>query len=136
MMMQTTLVALSREASPRECCGLLSIEPGLSISPLFNIHTDPERQFCFDWTQFFQTLNRYHAEGLTPIAWHSHPRTRAQPSLEDIALMQRIRLPMVIISLRATIPLIRIFTAEEFRPKFTEVASYRVGAPELPLVNS
>lgn len=122
--MQTTLVSLSRFAVPNEACGLLSLgDPEVNFT-LTNIHKDPEHQFEFDWNEYWAIRQLIPRE--LCLAWHSHPRTRASPSEQDLALMQRIELPMAIISLRARIPLIRIFTCDMYRLKSTEVGSYRL----------
>lgn len=64
----------------------------------------------------------------TPIAiWHSHPTTRAMMSRADGELMQRVHLPMIVVSLCAEIPIIRCY---EWSPRGPiEVASYRVPDP-------
>lgn len=61
----------------------------------------------------------------TPIAiWHSHPTTRAMMSRADGELMQRVHLPMIVVSLCAEIPIIRCYEWGSRGP--VEVASYRV----------
>jgi len=136
------MVTISRQASPSETCGLACLIPGIeqlgldSLITFQNIHRRPEDYFQVDWEEFWAGVERYRRlavpdQGL--ICWHSHPRTRAHPSLEDIAFMQRTGFPMAIVSLRATVPLIRIFVAESLRPKVCEVGAHRV--PALPLVN-
>jgi len=140
--MQTTMVTISRQASPSEACGIACLIPGierLGLDPLSvfqNVHRRPEDYFQVDWEEFWEGVERYRRLGIKDpalICWHSHPRTRAHPSLEDIDFMQRTGFPMAIVSLRATVPLIRIFVAESIRPKVSEVGSHRV--PVLPLVN-
>jgi len=102
-------------------CGLLTLQG--AVIPLPNIHPDPEHQFRFDPEEFYAV--RTHLGG-DVLAWHSHPRTRAEPSLVDLQLMQRIGLPMVIVSLRARIPLIRVFDVELIRLRPIELVSHRV----------
>ena len=136
------MVMISRQASPSEACGIACLTPDLErigldpLSTFQNVHRRPEVYFQVEWEEFWEGVERYRRLGIPDqelICWHSHPRTRAHPSLEDIDFMQRTGFPMAIVSLRATVPLIRIFVAEQLRPKVSEVGAHRV--PALPLVN-
>jgi len=114
---------LSRQGAPDEVCGLLALHG--AVIPLKNVHPLPEDHFRYDPEEFYAV--RAHLVG-DVLAWHSHPRTRAEPSLDDLRLMQRIGMPMAIVSLRARIPLIRVFAVEPIRLRRVELASYRVCA--------
>ncbi len=78
----------ARREAPRECCGLLigredRIE---EAEPVANRAVDPQRRYEIDPRDFLAAVKRCRGTLNSVIgAYHSHPRTDAQPSESDRA---------------------------------------------------
>ena len=76
----------ARREAPRECCGLLigrddRIE---EATPVINRATDPLRRYEIDPNDFLASVKRCRGTQSSVIgAYHSHPRTIAEPSESD-----------------------------------------------------
>lgn len=75
----------------------------------------------------------YQWGGLRPqdayMLWHSHPRTWAMPSPEDVILMRQTRVPMVIVSLVPTVPQVCVYILDEETPtRIRKVQEYRTSS--------
>lgn len=119
---QSALVSLSRAARPSEACGYLILPD--QVRALTNLSPTPAESFEHDWEPIQFMASLHGREKL--VLWHSHPRTRAVWSLADLQIMQWTKLPMLIVSLKATAPLIRVYVWNERCAGPMEVVSYRV----------
>jgi desampylase len=82
------MVALSADAHPRECCGILLGE-GHRITaflPAVNVHPQPATHFEID-PQALIDAHRAERQGGPQVAgyYHSHPNGLAEPSMADRA---------------------------------------------------
>lgn len=126
----SALVSLSRAALPCEACGYLLLPE--YVHALTNLSPHPTEAFEIDWEPI-QFMCAVHGCDKV-LLWHSHPRTRAVWSLADREIMARTKLPMLIVSLKAQIPLIRGYVWNERCDSPMEVVTYRV--TDNPLQNS
>lgn len=113
-LIQRTLVRLSLTEYPREACGILTQHELVQMpngSPL------PEESFVMG--DEGDRILYQPQSGILPYdfkgyaIWHSHPRSRAVPTRPDLDLMRSTLAPMIIVSLRATIPEISVFKLDE-----------------------
>lgn len=93
------LAALAEAAYPHEACALLVGTDDLRVTeivPARNLAATPEREFELDPAVQFAVMRRLRENGgretnetnLRIIGhWHSHPNGRAQPSLQDAAMI-------------------------------------------------
>jgi proteasome lid subunit RPN8/RPN11 len=124
------IVAHAREASPHECCGLISGTDGnraQTIYRLRNIAPDtlvsyeaaPEELFAA------QRQMRERAEQLLAI-YHSHPRSaEPAPSETDVRLAYYPSAVYLIIGLGSVEPVMRAFRISEREQRWEEV-EYRI----------
>ena len=119
---QSQLVSLSRAALPNEACGYLVLsEDRIVLLP----NTAEYPQYDFRMTLRPADIERVRQHGLRGVAlWHSHPRTLAALSSADRRLMAATPFAMIIVSLKAAVPIIRVYARDGRIP--VEVASYRV----------
>jgi len=85
---ESAVVAHARRALPAECCGLLLGTPDavLDSMPAANIADDPTRRYLVDPRDHLQAIRIARQRGLEVVgAYHSHPRSSAQPSATDAA---------------------------------------------------
>jgi len=86
------IVAHARRESPKECCGLLvgdghSVVEAVAVA---NVASEPRRQYEVSTVEHLAQIRRCRAESAAgrPLdvigAYHSHPRTHAQPSPTDL----------------------------------------------------
>lgn len=84
-----TLSLICQNSLPLEACGLLGRTNGSSsidcIVEIRNVHPAPQHAFAFDpeeWTNAYFSMqkNRQQLVGF----FHSHPHTRALPSIKDL----------------------------------------------------
>jgi proteasome lid subunit RPN8/RPN11 len=83
-----TLRAAARAAHPRECCGLLTGQPGLieAVVPAANVSPHPETSFEIDPAILLQTHRAARGQQRRVLGhYHSHPDGSAQPSIRDAA---------------------------------------------------
>jgi proteasome lid subunit RPN8/RPN11 len=81
------IAAHARAEAPNECCGLLVGNESLieTSTPARNVLASPSR-YRIDPRDHFALLKRTRAEGKRIVgAYHSHPRTAAEPSERDVA---------------------------------------------------
>ncbi len=86
---------------PNEACGYLAGKEGIITThfELTNIDKSPEH-FTFDPEEQFDVLKKTRANGLDILAnYHSHPKTPARPSQEDVKLAYDPNIKYFIISL-------------------------------------
>lgn len=78
----------ARREAPRECCGLL-IGRNDRVDAVIrtrNHAADPTRRYEIDPRDIFEAIRRCRGTAQDVIgAYHSHPRTEAQPSESDLA---------------------------------------------------
>lgn len=118
------LVEESRQAQPCEACGVLMAEGVLCVP---NHSPTPEDSFEMNEQELalaMSALSEMTEIGIPIALWHSHPTTRAMMSRSDCELMQRVQLPMIVVSLSAQVPIIRCYEWGARGP--VEVANYRV----------
>lgn len=95
------MVAHAQSELPNEACGLLTGVDGevLAHYPLTNADASPEH-FSFDPREQFSVLKESRAAGQKILAnYHSHPKSPARPSEEDIRLAADPNIIYVIVSL-------------------------------------
>jgi desampylase len=99
-----SVVGHARDASPRECCGLLLGRQG-DIAEVFrarNIADKPERRFLIDPEDHFAARRVARTRGLDVVGfYHSHPRSPAEPSERDRAEFAYAGHLYLIVSVRA-----------------------------------
>lgn len=86
--MREAILAHARAALPDECCGLL-VGTAARISrawPARNAAEQPDTHYRIDPADHFAALRQARTEGADVVgAYHSHPRSAAQPSERDVA---------------------------------------------------
>ena len=100
---------------PNETCGLLSGTDYLVQThyKMANIDQSPEH-FSFDPKEQFQVLKNSRKSGQKIIAnFHSHPKSPARPSEEDIRLANDPNIIYIIISLAEETPVVKAFVKED-----------------------
>ena len=83
---EATIIAHARRLAPEESCGLLIGRASdiFDAVPVNNIAADPTRRYLIDPRQYLHAIRAARARGLEVIgAYHSHPRSQAQPSETD-----------------------------------------------------
>lgn len=133
-----TLLHWSIHARPNEACGLLT-RTRLVLS--FNDAERPDLCFVMNGRIRQEVClsddSPYQWGGLRPqdayMLWHSHPRTWAIPSPEDVILMRQTRVPMVIVSLVPTVPQVCVYILDEEIPtRIRKVQEYRTRSLQSP----
>jgi [CysO sulfur-carrier protein]-S-L-cysteine hydrolase len=105
------IIAHAKAEAPLECCGILAGTDDKVLklyrttnsekSPL-RYNVEPEELLCI-----YQELDE---KGWQLLAvYHSHPYSKAYPSLTDIKLAQCLDVLHIIVSLRETVPVVRAF---------------------------
>jgi proteasome lid subunit RPN8/RPN11 len=85
---EAAILAHARAAAPHECCGLLigTIDRILEARATANVADDPVRRYLIDPRDHLRAMRDARARGLEVVgAYHSHPRSRAEPSATDAA---------------------------------------------------
>ena len=80
------LVAHTHEESPKECCGWLRLSDG-RVDEVFRGENAIETSPLYGYTLDSRTLfDAYQAEeeGAEIAMYHSHPRSKAEPSQQDV----------------------------------------------------
>ena len=101
----------ARARAPIEACGYLGGSDGVvrSAHPLTNVDNSDEH-FSFDPEEQFAAVRAMRERGEKLMAvYHSHPRTPARPSAEDIRLAYDPSLFYLIVSLAGAEPDVRAF---------------------------
>jgi desampylase len=81
-----TIANHARREAPRECCGLLigRADRVDEAEPVANRAADPFRRYEIDPADFLAQVKRCRGTPRSVIgAYHSHPRTNAEPSESD-----------------------------------------------------
>jgi proteasome lid subunit RPN8/RPN11 len=123
---ESALIAHAREVAPEECCGLLLGRDDAIVDavPVNNVAEDRLRRYCIDPDEHFGVIRAARQLDLDVVgAYHSHPRSGAQPSPTDRAEAFSDFL-FVIVGLGRSIPEIRAFRLEH--GNFTPVPFVRV----------
>lgn len=110
---QRILVELSRQELPAEACGILSQD---TIRLMKNASPTPETHFICQGvgkTVLHNQLGYFNDTIKGYAIWHSHPKSRAVPTPDDIDLMRETLVPMIIVSLLPTVPEVAIFALDE-----------------------
>jgi proteasome lid subunit RPN8/RPN11 len=97
------MFAHAERAAPLEACGYLAAA-GVVVSSCYEMtNTDAsEEHFSFDVKEQFAVIRDARDRGLKISAvYHSHPKTPARPSAEDLRLAHDPGISYVIISLAA-----------------------------------
>lgn len=88
------LAVLAEAAYPREACALLVGTGDLRVTeivPARNLATAPEREFELDPAVQFSVMRMLRETNGTNLRiighWHSHPNGRAEPSIQDAAMI-------------------------------------------------
>jgi proteasome lid subunit RPN8/RPN11 len=82
-----SIVAHAKRESPNECCGLLvgSGEHVVEAVPARNLSEDPSRRFLLDPGDHIVARRAARDRGLAVVGfYHSHPKSKAWPSVRDI----------------------------------------------------
>ncbi|MGI8476857.1 MAG: Mov34/MPN/PAD-1 family protein [Thermomicrobiales bacterium] len=86
--MADAIVAHAREASPRECCGVIGGSGGdlHELRRVANAHPGLDF-YTMDDTALFKTYREFDGRGWEfAVIYHSHPTSAAFPSSSDVAL--------------------------------------------------
>ena len=81
-------MAHARESAPRECCGLLFGDGELADRLVLgrNVHSTPETRYEIDPAQLREAIaGTDDTDRFLVGIYHSHPRTKPEPSTFDIA---------------------------------------------------
>jgi proteasome lid subunit RPN8/RPN11 len=101
------IVAHARESAPKECCGLVfgDGEVASKVVRGRNIHTTPETRYEIDPAQLRDALaGNDDSDRFLVGIYHSHPRTKAEPSPFDVANARWPAQVYVLTSLRSEPP--------------------------------
>jgi desampylase len=82
------MVHHAESAAPFECCGLLlgTSDTIIEAVPVPNAANDPRRRYLIDPRDHFAVVRQARRRRLEVLgAYHSHPRSAAQPSFTDAA---------------------------------------------------
>ena len=105
------IIAHARKVYPIEACGYLAGN-GDTISQSFEMRNidNSEEHFSFDPSEQFSIVRRARNAGLDILAnYHSHPRSPARPSEEDIRMAYDPDILYLIISLADKKPQIKAY---------------------------
>ncbi|BCX88782.1 [CysO sulfur-carrier protein]-S-L-cysteine hydrolase [Methylomarinovum tepidoasis] len=121
----TRLLHQAQSRPDYEVCGLIGARDGkpVSVYPVANVATDPERHFEMDPAGQIQAMKTMRQRGETLFAiYHSHPHAPPFPSREDIQSVSYPEALSLIISLNTKGVLeIRGFRLEGRRPEEVEL---------------
>jgi [CysO sulfur-carrier protein]-S-L-cysteine hydrolase len=94
------LIAHAREEAPKECCGYARISDG-RIDRIFRGYN--ERQSAYGFEMDFKSAmaaNELEDDGFQVAAYHSHPRSPAEPSQQDRNINQYPHWLQLIVTLK------------------------------------
>ena len=108
------IVEHARRERPLECCGLLiGTEDELVESRAARNLNESAVVFTVDPRDHFEAIRHARANGLAVVgAYHSHPRSPAEPSATDIREANDPRFVHVIVSLAAAEPQVAAFRVD------------------------
>ena len=93
------LIEHAREEAPNECCGYVEIRAGEVVR---TVRATNERRSPYGFTLDSAAnleLYRLEEDGGSAAVYHSHPRSAAEPSQQDINLARYDDRPILIVSL-------------------------------------
>ncbi len=111
------IVDHARRDSPLECCGLLigTGEEVVECRAAGNLKESPVA-YLVDPGDHFEAIRQARGEGLAVVgAYHSHPRSDAEPSATDIREANDADFVHVIVSLASAEPQVAAFRIEDGR---------------------
>lgn len=114
------IIAHARKAYPIEACGYLAGK-GDTITRSYEIRNidNSEEHFSFDLAEQFSVVRKARKAGLEILAnYHSHPKSPARPSEEDIRMAYDPDIFYLIISLADKTPQIKAYKIQS--PKVEE----------------
>ncbi len=105
------IIRHARDSFPNEACGILAGRDGKVLKLYRMINAErAEGRYSFFAGEQFEAQRRIRSEGFEMLGiYHSHPHTRACPSLRDIELALHKGCSYLIISLMDTTPEVRSF---------------------------
>lgn len=109
------IVRHAQECAPEECCGLLLGRDGTIVEAVRarNIADDPVTRFLVDPHDHFAGRRAARERGLEVVGfYHSHPRSRAEPSARDLAELGYPDHLYAIVSLRSEPAEVALFRFE------------------------
>lgn len=124
------LIAHAKSLAPIESCGYLGGRDAkvLTFYPMTNVDNSPEH-FSFDPKEQFKVVKEARNSGETLLAvYHSHPKTPARLSEEDVRLFNDPNIIYIIVSLAEDLPSIQGYTVK--KPSDTEIEVSRVTLSE------
>lgn len=109
------IILHARKIYPIEACGYLAGK-GDTITQSYELRNidDSEEHFSFDPAEQFSVVRKARNEGLEILAnYHSHPKTPARPSEEDIRMAYDPGIVYIIISLADKTPQIKAYNIQQ-----------------------
>jgi proteasome lid subunit RPN8/RPN11 len=93
------LVAHAREDAPNECCGYLRAKDGV-VDEVYRAENEEHSPYGFSFGfEALRAANELDDEGWEVATYHSHPRSPAEPSQQDVNVVQYEEWRHLIISL-------------------------------------
>lgn len=105
------IIAHARAEAPLECCGILAgtDDKVIKLYRTANSEKSPTR-YNVEPNELLRIYRELDEKGWQLLAvYHSHPHSKAYPSLTDIKLAQFLDVLHLIVSLRETIPVVSAF---------------------------
>lgn len=124
------MVQAAMAECPREACGILTAGHEPWVYNIYyrmeNLAPDPTKYFWLDGPAVMRAIEAWGPEHVA--IWHSHLDTPATPSREDVLIMEQVKVPMVIVSLRPEVPQVIMYelTTETGAPWPRVATKYRV----------
>jgi [CysO sulfur-carrier protein]-S-L-cysteine hydrolase len=82
------LVAHAREDAPNECCGYLRAKDGV-VDEVYRAENEDHSPYKFSFGfEALRAANELDDEGWEVATYHSHPRSPAEPSQQDVNVVQ------------------------------------------------
>jgi proteasome lid subunit RPN8/RPN11 len=121
------IVRHAREAAPNECCGLLiGTEEGIEEAVRTRNAKESPSAYQVDAADHFALIRRVRAQQRLIVgAYHSHPRSAAEPSPRDIAESHDESLVHLIVSLAAAEPRVAAFRIRKGAAEAVELSIRR-----------
>lgn len=85
---RASILAHAQQSGDEECCGLLIGDRNRIVRawPAKNVAAEPRRRYDIDPADHFAAVRAARSSGMDVVgAYHSHPRTAAEPSPTDLA---------------------------------------------------
>jgi proteasome lid subunit RPN8/RPN11 len=115
------LVAHARQDAPNECCGYIRAKNGV-IDEIFRAVNERHSPYGFAFGfAALQAANDLEDEGWEVGVYHSHPRSTAEPSQQDINMAQYPNWTYLIVSLAGERPEVRAWRISDGRVEEEEL---------------